>query len=119
MGDLPVVGDVLQFCIVCDDVAIKACEEGVAEFDGRIDEDAVGLRMMSEVEIGFELAFVIGDHGIACLSRWKVVDLLGDLSVEVADAIRSGQEKAGSRREWGPALKWCGGGHERSEVADL
>ena len=118
MGDLPVVCDVGEFSVVGDDVAIDAGEEGFAEVEVSIDEDPVRVWMMGEVEVGFELAFVVGDDGVTCLPGWKVVDLLRDLAVEIADTVASGEEKSGALWKWGPALEWFDGGHGESGVAD-
>ncbi len=119
MGDLPIIGDVGELGVVGDDVAIETREKGFAKIDVGIDEDAVFLRVMGEVEVGFKLALVICDDGVARFSLGEVVDLLSDLPVEVADAVGSGKEKEGAWRDRGPALEWFGSGHGETEVADL
>lgn len=98
MNHLPVSGDVAQLDIVCDDVAIETGEEALLQAAISVDENAIQIRVMGEIKIGFELALVVRDRGIAGLARRQVLHLVRDLAVQIPDPIASREEKAGTRR---------------------
>jgi hypothetical protein len=79
------VREIVDGDIVGDDVFFETWREGVAEGGWGVEEDGVVGRV--EVDDAFEAAFEIGDGGWEDEGGGGLGDVVGELAVEVAEAV--------------------------------
>ena len=79
------VREIVDGDIVGDDVFFETWRERVAEGGGGVEEDGVVGRV--EVDDAFEAAFEIGDGGWEGVVGGGFGDVVGELAVEVAEAV--------------------------------
>ena len=81
--------------VVGDDKFVETVSDGSTQPRLEIEQDFIGQDV--DVQVGLELALVRDECGVAALTDGQILDVVGDLSVEQAHAVRA--------REHEPAAK--------------
>jgi hypothetical protein len=87
-GDVDVIGDEIFF---------EACVEGLFQFERGIYKK--GVFGGGDEDLGLEASFCIGDAGRNGVTREKGSEILGELSVEIADPVGTGDAEVGAERQ--------------------
>ena len=85
--ELPFVGDVFEEGVIGDDVAFETHAEAFSEAGIGIQEETFAIGRDVDEDVGFDLAFEIGDAGVEGGGAVGGTDVVGDLAVEVADTV--------------------------------
>lgn len=94
---MPLIGDIFEGGVVGHQIPFEARAEGFAEAGRPVDVESVGG--FGDKDLTLHSSFVIEDGGTASGSLGQIGQVIGGLSVEVAEAVGTGQPPFGAGRE--------------------